>query len=312
LSKGGSEPVSRTLFKQEWLNGDLYPHVFAYYFKQWSDYTMAFHTHDSIEIMYVISGVCGIEIEATPVAAACEMMLKKGDFVILDANVPHRLIVDERGPCRMLNVEFDFRERPTAFPSMRQLAMEDEFVNRLITESSSYLFLRDPSEVYQVLKSLVLELDSQGKSINMKAELLFAQLILAIARLHHKLADQGIHPAEHYVKQAIEFMHHHYDQDIQVKDIASAVSLHPGYLHRVFRAQLGKTLTGYLTELRMEKAKMLLRETDIAIADICDYVGVGSRQYFHAMFKKYTNQTPIAYRNEVDTQIFDSRGLHSE
>ncbi|MOA11681.1 Bacterial regulatory helix-turn-helix protein, AraC family [compost metagenome] len=57
---------------------------------------------------------------------------------------------------------------------------------------------------------------------------------------------------------------------------------------------------------------MLLRETDVAIADICDYVGVGSRQYFHAMFKKYTNQTPIAYRNSVNTQYLDTRGWSRE
>ena len=141
----------------------------------------------------------------------------------------------------------------------------------------------------------------------MKAELLFAQLVLAIARLHGESGAQGNHSADLYVKKSVEYMHHNYDRDIQVKDIAAAVSLHPGYLHRIFRAHHGKTLTGYLTELRMEKAKMLLRETDIAIADICDYVGVGSRQYFHAMFKKYTGQTPIAYRNAVDTQILDSR-----
>ncbi|MGO4349048.1 helix-turn-helix domain-containing protein [Paenibacillus sp. MCAF9] len=299
--------MSGTLFKREWLNGDFYPHVFAYYFKQWFDYEMAFHTHDAIEIMYVISGACGIELEAEATSQACEMTLKKGDFIILDANVPHRLTVDERGPCRMLNVEFDFRERPSAFPSIRQLALEDEFVDRLITEPSSYLFLRDPNEVYQVLKSLVLELDSRGRSVNMKAELLFAQLILAIARLHKEAGVKGANPIEAYVKQSIEYMHHNYDRDIQVKDIAAAVSLHPGYLHRVFRAQIGQTLTGYLTELRMEKAKMLLRETDIAIADICDYVGVGSRQYFHAMFKKYTKQTPIAYRHSVDTQTLDFR-----
>ncbi|MDQ8734603.1 AraC family transcriptional regulator [Paenibacillus sp. LHD-38] len=303
--------MGRTLFKREWMDGDLYPYVFAYYFKQWSDYSMTYHSHDAIEIMYVISGACVIELEAAAEANACAMTLKKGDFIILDANVPHRLIVDERGPCRMLNVEFDFRVRRAAFPSMRQLALEDEDVAALFTAPSSYLFLRDASEVYQVLKSLVLELDSMGKSINMKAEILFAQLLLAIARLHMETGTKGVNPADLYVKQAIEYMHHNYDRDIQVKDIAAAVSLHPGYLHRVFRTQLGKTLTGYLTELRMEKAKMLLMETDIAIADICDYVGVGSRQYFHAMFKKYTSLTPIAYRNSVDTQILDIRGQNT-
>lgn len=304
--------MSGTLFKPEWLNGDLYPYVFAYYFKQWADYSMGFHTHDAVEIMYVISGQCGIELEATTAAAARAMTLGKGEFIILDANVPHRLIVDERGPCRMLNVEFGFRERLTAFPSMRQLALEDDFVAKLITEPSSYLLLRDSNELYQVLKSLVIELDSRGKSGNVRTELLFAQLIVTIALIHNEMLAKGVNPSDLYVKQSIEFMHHNYDRDIQVKDVAAAVSLHPGYLHRLFRAQLGKSLTGYLTELRMEKAKMLLRETDIAIADICDYVGVGSRQYFHAIFKKYTNQTPIAYRNSVDTQHLDSRGLSEE
>ncbi|WP_028611751.1 AraC family transcriptional regulator [Paenibacillus harenae] len=301
-----------TLFKPEWLEEDLYPHVFAYYFKQWANYSMAYHTHDSIEIMYVISGECGIEIEATAKSAACGETLKKGEFIILDANVPHRLIVDERGPCRMLNVEFDFRERETAFPSMRQLAAEDEDVAELITEPSSYLFLRDAGELYQALKGLVLELDSQGKSSSIRTELLFAQLIVSIARIRRESGMKGVNPADLYVKQAIEYMHHNYDRDIQAKDIAAAVSLHPGYLHRLFRSQLKKSMTGYLTELRMEKAKMLLRETDIAIADVCDYVGVGSRQYFHAMFKKYTGTTPILYRNSVDTQQLDIRDMGQE
>ncbi|NIK74936.1 AraC-like DNA-binding protein [Paenibacillus castaneae] len=304
--------MSETLFKPEWMAGDSYPHVFAYYFKQWADYSMSFHTHDAIEIMYVISGQCGIEVEATKAAPACEMTLGKGEFIVLDANIPHRLTVDERGPCRMLNVEFDFRERQTAFPSMRQLALEDELVASLITEPSSYLFLRDQSDLYPVLKSLVLELDSRGKSVNVRTELLFAQLIVTIARIHHEAKAKGINPANLYMKQAIEYMHHNYDRDIRVKDIAAAVSLHPGYLHRLFRTQQGQSLTGYLTELRMEKAKMLLRETDIAITDICDYVGVGSRQYFHAMFKKYSNQTPIAYRYSVNTQHLDSRGRIEE
>lgn len=304
--------MSGKLFKQEWLNRDLYPNVFAYYFKQWTDYTMSFHTHDSVEIMYVISGVCLIELDKTASSESRAMILKKGEFIILDANVPHRLIVDERGPCRMLNVEFDFRERLTTFPSMRQLSYEDRFVAKLVAEPSSYLFLRDSSELYQVLKSLVIELDSREQGSKMKIELLFAQLIMTIAQIYCETQVKRGLSADLYVKQSIEYMHHHYDQDIQVRDIAAAVSLHPGYLHRLFSAQIGKTLTAYLTELRMEKAKMLLRQTDVPIADICDYVGVSSRQYFHAMFKKYTNQTPIAYRNSVNTQHLDRKGLNDE
>jgi AraC-like DNA-binding protein len=50
----------------------------------------------------------------------------------------------------------------------------------------------------------------------------------------------------------------------------------------------------------MEKAKMLLGQSDIPIAEIADYVGISSRQYFHLLFKKYTDCTPVAYRNSIE------------
>jgi YesN/AraC family two-component response regulator len=57
----------------------------------------------------------------------------------------------------------------------------------------------------------------------------------------------------------------------------------------------------YLTAIRMEKAKMLLLRTDIPATDIPDYVGVGSRSYFHALFKKHTGMTPVEFRRSIDT-----------
>ncbi|MNC19886.1 Bifunctional transcriptional activator/DNA repair enzyme AdaA [compost metagenome] len=107
-----------------------------------------------------------------------------------------------------------------------------------------------------------------------------------------------------YVKQIIEFLHQNYDQPIQVGDVASAVNLHPGYMQRIFKTRTGKTIISYLTEVRIEKAKMLLLQTDVPILDISDYVGIGSRQYFHTLFKKYTGQTPTEYRNSMDTHFY--------
>ncbi|MNW64694.1 CFA/I fimbrial subunit D [compost metagenome] len=62
----------------------------------------------------------------------------------------------------------------------------------------------------------------------------------------------------------------------------------------------------YLTRLRMDKAAMMLLHTDIPVADIADYVGIGSRQYFHAVFKTHMGQTPIQYRNSLHTQMSNS------
>ncbi|WEK55524.1 MAG: AraC family transcriptional regulator [Candidatus Cohnella colombiensis] len=294
-----------SLFDQRLLEGRYLPRVFAYYYKQWNDFHMAYHQHDSTEIMYVIQGECVVEMNEGK-GKEHSFKLKKGELILLDANVPHRLIVEET--CRMLNVEFSFEQYDGCFPSLKELANEEDALKALLASSVSNLILRDPDEVYHALKSLVIELDKRGSDGGALDRMLLAQLLIRIGRLWRDTENESKQPSEHYVKLCMEYMQQNYDRNIQVKDIAAAVNVHPGYLHRIFKQHAGTTLTEYLTSLRMEKAKMLLLHSNIAIADIADYVGIGSRQYFHALFKKHTELTPIAFRSSINTQLLDARG----
>lgn len=291
--------LSGSLFQQELIDGDYSPRFFAYYYKQWNNYRMSFHVHNSTEIMYLISGNCMIEVKQKD-GTTERFLLKRGELIILDANVPHRLIVEEGISCRMLNVEFGFMEYKGFAPSIRKLAREEEEVANLLHTPFTSLILLDPEEVYHVLKSLVLELDQRGSEAGSMSHLLFCELLLRISRLRSEELRSSLQPADFYVRRSIEFLHQNYDRSIQIKDIAASVNLHPGYLHRIFKAQTGRTMTDYLNELRMEKSRMLLGKSDIPIAEIADYVGVSSRQYFHLLFKKYTGQTPIEYRNSIE------------
>lgn len=297
-----------TLFEADLLQGEYYPRVVAYYFKEWNEFYMPFHTHEGLEIMYVISGICRIEL--APVNQPREeRVLHKGEFILLDANVEHRLIIDKGTTCRMLNVEFIFNDHFNLFPSMKELAEQDHLLKALLLNTFSFLLLRDPNEVYYVLKSLVLELDSRETDNEVMIHLLLSQLLMRIARLCKDKERSHSQHAEFYIRETMEFLHQNYDRDIKVKDIAASVNLHPGYLQRIFKSQTDRTLMDYLTNLRMEKAKMLLQQTDIPIVDISDYVGINSRQYFHALFKKHTNQTPADFRKSVDfnkVRIFDT------
>jgi len=303
-----------TLFPARAWTEDVHPRAYAYYFRQWKAFDMPFHRHDSTEIMYLIRGSCRIEV-ARGDGTADDVTLSHGEFIVVGANVPHRLVVE--GSCRMLNVEFGFGPSGSGVPSIRGLAAEEAPLAALLQAPVSYAVLRDPDEVYHALKALVLELDARGAAEaggtdaaddgGPLVRLLFAQLLIRIARLRAEAESDAAPQAERYVRKCIEFMRQHYDRDIQAKDVAAAVNLHPGYVHRLFKAQTGRTLTDYLTALRMEKAKMLLLRTDIPIADISDYVGVGSRQYFHALFKRYTNRTPVQFRQTMDAHKWDDR-----
>lgn len=287
------------LLRSGWTEGHGHFQVVAYYFKQWDGFYMPFHTHAATEIMYVIAGTCRVELVRERHEQE-NILLKKGEFILLNANVPHRLIVEKDSPCRMLNVEFVGSANKGGFPTIDQWASEDERLSALLAEPISLLVLRDPDDVYHILKSLVLELDSRGTEQGILVQLLLWQLLIRIAALWQPSERQGLPQADLYVKQCVEFLHQNYDRDILIKEIATAVNLHPGYLHRIFKARTGRTIMEYLTSLRMEKAKMLLAQTDIPVSDISDYVGINSRPYFHTLFKKHANVTPVEYRNAIE------------
>ncbi|NBD23935.1 AraC family transcriptional regulator [Paenibacillus glycinis] len=285
-------------------SGDYRPKIVAYYYKQWDDFHMGFHTHDWTEFMYVMSGTCTVETHDGAVA------LRKGDLIMLDAGIPHKLIVEKASPCRMLNVEFTFKPCGGIYPSAKQLSDNDAEFAAFLERGLGTVVLRDSADVQHILKSLVLELDigRSGASRENMTNLLISQLLVRVARLAAEDAKDGAERQIHrYVQIAAEYLHQHYDCDIQARDVAAAVNLHPVYLQRIFKANMSVSITEYLTELRMEKAKMLLARTDVPIIEVADYIGLNSRQYFSMLFKKMTGMSPAAYRkSKASIQSFSS------
>jgi len=277
------------------------PRVYAYYFKQWTKFVMpSLHAHNWTEIMYVLSGTCQVEVEAKSIG------MKRGDFILVGHSVPHRLIVEQS--CRMLNLEFGFA-RPDSGDGpasiLAKVARDERALDALLTSAASYVVLKDPDEVFHALKSLVFELDTNGKQGSPFATMLLIQLLVRIARLREESASGGAFIEERYVRGALDFIRQNYDRDIRVRDVAAAVNLHPGYLQRIFKEATGRTLIEELTAIRIDKAKMLLKMTDIPVTDIYDYAGVGSRQYFHALFKRHTGLTPIQYRESPENELWN-------
>lgn len=277
------------------------PQVVAYYYKQWDGFDMPFHQHLAVEVMYVISGTCVVETEDG------RHEMRKGEFIFLDSNVPHRLIVTKGNPCRMLNLEFVFQksELNEGFPSMRTLISGSPELQRFLSQQATYSIYKDPSEIYQILRSLITELDDTTRESEWTVQLLLAQLLIRLAKLLGKEVTEPKQQQIAYVQEALEYMHQHYDYEMKVEDIAAAVNVHPGYLHRIFKQQIGRTPVQYLTDFRMEKAKMLLENTSIPVSDIADYVGLNSRQYFSSLFKKYTGRTPLEHRRLAESWVRD-------
>lgn len=98
------------------------------------------------------------------------------------------------------------------------------------------------------------------------------------------------------IREIQMFIRQHYADNISLNSLAEQFYLHPNYLSRLFKEKTGQNFIDYLTEVRMEKVKELLKNSDRKIVEICDLTGYDNPRYFSKVFKQYTGMTPSEYR----------------
>lgn len=72
-----TKPWTGSLYQEGLRTEDCGPRFYAYYYKQWDNYRMSYHNHDSTEIMYIISGMCRVDVQMSD-GSSEQAILKKG------------------------------------------------------------------------------------------------------------------------------------------------------------------------------------------------------------------------------------------
>jgi two-component system response regulator YesN len=103
--------------------------------------------------------------------------------------------------------------------------------------------------------------------------------------------------SESMIEKAIKYIEEKYSSEIRLMDVAGHVHLNPSYFSVLFKKVTGETLTRYITRYRMEKAALLLRNTDMKIFEIACAVGFDEPNYFTNVFKQQYQMSPKEYRS---------------
>ncbi|THF83908.1 AraC family transcriptional regulator [Cohnella fermenti] len=110
-----------------------------------------------------------------------------------------------------------------------------------------------------------------------------------------ELASRSDAQVKRMIEQAMIYLQTNYRCDISLDNCAEQVGCNPFFLSKTFKQVTGKNFIDYLTELRTDKAKELLRETELRINEIAELVGY-QHSYFNRIFKKLEGMTPTHYR----------------
>ncbi|WP_425538185.1 helix-turn-helix transcriptional regulator [Microaceticoccus formicicus] len=101
------------------------------------------------------------------------------------------------------------------------------------------------------------------------------------------------------VNEAINFMKEHLHEDLSLGVVANKIHISKSYLSSLLAKHTKSSFPELMTEMRINNAKYLLKNTNNSILDISYKCGYNSQSYFCSTFKKVTGQTPTDYR-EID------------
>lgn len=98
------------------------------------------------------------------------------------------------------------------------------------------------------------------------------------------------------MRRARDHLDAHYDEPIDLQQVAAVAALSKYHFHRLFTATYGRTPATYLSERRIERAQDLLRATNLTVTEVCFAVGFSSLGSFSSRFRSIVGETPSQFQ----------------
>ncbi|MGD6875761.1 response regulator transcription factor [Bacillus infantis] len=207
-----------------------------------------------------------------------------------------------------------------------------EDVQEMGMEISKLIRENKPSEVTNLLAKLLNDMENSQFSLN-KIKTSFIELMASVTRniLPYRLQDayiseyssildinhiseisrisetyivtlaqtvnkEELYITHHVIDRAKKYVIENYEKDITVNFLAEKFSLNPYYFSVLFKKNENKNFIAFLTDIRMENAIKLMKETDKSIKEISITVGYQDQNYFSKVFKRKLGKSPKEYR----------------
>lgn len=150
---------------------------------------------------------------------------------------------------------------------------------------------KDTASQEMMKETIFGELDMQT-SFSAYEQVLTRQLERYLLEMAEFLKDKNARP----ILRATAYIENHFTEHITLETMAKLVNLNPIYFSNLFKRELGRSFTEYLTDFRMKKAKEMLRSSNSTINEIADALGYSDARYFSKVFKKEVGIKPTDYR----------------
>lgn len=289
--------------------------VTVHYFEYMSDFYFKGECHDFWEFLCVDKG----EIEV--LAGNRLYTLKKGEMIFHQPNEFHNLKANGVTAPNLVVIAFSSSSPAMSFFKNKILTINDferSLLSEIIVEYKQAFAspLDDPSlKVLQKFKT-----PAFGSEQLLKQYL--EHLLIHLYRRHNKIHRSKIQstpvvplPAQdadsELILRVIAYMEHNLHRHLTIEEICKKNLVGRSHLQKIFRDKKGCGVIEYFSNLKIEAAKQLIRNSRMNFTEIADSLGYTSIHYFSRQFKKLTNMSPREYASSIKklTDISNSMEL---
>lgn len=118
----------------------------------------------------------------------------------------------------------------------------------------------------------------------------------AAGKINHQFDD---YKNKQKIQQAVLYIRENYDKDLNMAVVSNYISMNYSLFSYAFKQYTGTNFVNFLKDIRMEKARELLRETDLRIVEISQKIGYENEKHFMKIFKTACGVSPTEYRRNM-------------
>ena len=248
----------------------------------------------------------------------------KGHLVNLHLSAPHRLLqrrnghthegLEATGAVDVMPAGSEGYWRMEKVSEDMSMLLEDRFIQKVASEAGAdpdkfevvpFFSAPDP-QVERIGLSLLSEMETGGLGGELYAESLANVLALHVLRRHSSLGRSSRQESESeggFFKSALgrvtDYINDNLSQRLTLTEIAGVANLSPFYFARSFKAATGLSPHQYVIHKRVERAKTLLTETDLAIAGVAEAVGFANQSHLAFHVRRLLGVSPKTLRRPL-------------
>ncbi len=269
--------------------------VTIHYLELNRDFSFRNESHDFWELIYVDKDSVVAKTDYG------EVIVNEGEILFHKPNEPHSHASYGENSPNVFIVSFVCKSRAMPFFETRKVKVSKDvarFIYHIVEEGKRTFNL--PHYDPDLKKMELLESPTLGGQQLIKNYL--ELLLISIMRAETEKTNTGVvflrenEKSEGITSLAIAYMKENLDKKLSISKICEKVHYNKSYLFSIFKKETGKTVMQYFTRLKIEKAKQLLREDKLNVAQISEALAFDTPNYFSKTFKKITGYSPLQYR----------------